>query len=162
MNTEEKVTKFLNGYFSEAIPHNKALGLKAVKRLEDGLISSLVCKPEFVGNPRTGFLHGGVITSMLDATCGVGILIRLKKRTRIATLDLRIDYHRPAVAKGMIFCEARCYNVTRNVAFVRGVTYADDKDRPIASATGTFMIFRDSLFKLDEKDGKEEANEKGH
>ena len=59
----------------------------------------------------------------------------------IATLDLRIDYMRPAEPGKTIKAHAHCYKVTQNVAFVRGAAYHDEnEDEPIATSVGTFML----------------------
>ena len=49
-----------------------------------------------VGNPETGVLHGGAISTLMDATCGAAVFQALRKPMAIATLDLRIDYLKPA------------------------------------------------------------------
>jgi uncharacterized protein (TIGR00369 family) len=102
--------------------------------------------PKLVGNPATGVLHGGVITSLLDSASGaaVGSAMRAGGPWRpIATLDLRIDYMKPATPGRDLLARAECYKVTRNVAFVRGVAYHDDPSDPIATTVATFMLATD-------------------
>jgi len=125
----------------KAVPHNAALGIQFSEFGEDGAESTLPYAEQLVGNPETGVLHGGVVTALLDATCGAAVFARVRGRPRIATIDLRIDYLGPAVPKRDLRCRAECYKVTKRVAFVRGVAFHDDRDDPIASATGSFMIF---------------------
>jgi uncharacterized protein (TIGR00369 family) len=93
-----------------------------------------------VGHPETGVLHGGAITALLDATCGAAVFAALPEIKPIATLDLRIDYLRPADAGRDVVARAHCYKVTRNVAFVRAMAFHDDENDPIAAAAGTFML----------------------
>jgi len=130
----------LNRNFADLVPHNRALGL-AILELGDGeAVIELPYAEHLVGNPETGVLHGGAITSMMDACCGAAVFMKLEQPTPIATLDLRIDYLKPASPGENVRARAHCYHLTRNVAFVRGVAYHDREDDPVASATGTFMV----------------------
>jgi uncharacterized protein (TIGR00369 family) len=95
---------------------------------------------KLVGNPDTGVVHGGVITGMLDQCCGTAVGTGLPNPSAIATLDLRIDYMKPARPGADIIFEARCLKVTQDVAFARGVAYQDSPDDPIANATAAFML----------------------
>jgi acyl-coenzyme A thioesterase PaaI-like protein len=36
-----------------------------------GLILRLPYSPQIVGNPETGVIHGGAITTLMDTTCGI-------------------------------------------------------------------------------------------
>jgi uncharacterized protein (TIGR00369 family) len=130
-------------WFSDGIPHNRALGMVVLEVGEAAARFRLPYADALVGNPDTGVLHGGAITALLDATSGAAVFAALAARgslAPIATLDLRIDYLRPAVAGRDVLAHATCYKVTRNVAFTRAVAYHDDADDPIASAAGTFML----------------------
>ena len=58
----------------------------------------------------------------------------------IATLDLRIDYQKPATPGLDIKAHSICYRVTRSIAFVRSTAYQESEDDPVATATACFMI----------------------
>ena len=124
-----------------AIPYNTALKLRVMDLGTGMAVMKLPYRPEFVGNPDTGVLHGGAVTGLLDATCGLSVFLRLADPTRIATLDLRIDYLRPATPGKDVCAKAECYKLGRQVAFVRATAYHDDPGDAIASAAGTFIIF---------------------
>ncbi len=102
--------------------------------------TSLPYKPVFVGDDRTGVLHGGVVTAMLDESCGMAVQLALDGTRAIATLDLRIDYQKPATPGLAIKAHAVCTRVTRSIAFIRATAYQDSEDDPVATATSTFMI----------------------
>jgi uncharacterized protein (TIGR00369 family) len=125
------------------VPHNTALGLIAVDFGPSHAVVNLPYARHLVGNPVNGVLHGGVVTSLLDATGGLAVILAIKGQKRIATLDLRIDYLRPATPGRDLLARAECYKLTRNVAFVRGVAYHDDPNDAVASTAATFMIFHD-------------------
>ena len=85
--------------------------------------SSLPYRPVFVGDTETGVLHGGVVTAMLDESCGLAVQLALDGTRAIATLDLRIDYQKPATPGLAIRAHSLCYRVTRSIAFVRSTAY---------------------------------------
>src|SRR5436309_9435462 len=102
--------------------------------------SSLPYRPVFVGDTETGVLHGGVVTAMLDESCGMAVQLALDGTRAIATLDLRIDYQKPATPGLDIRAHAVCYRVTRSIAFVRATAYQESEDDPVATATACFMV----------------------
>ena len=57
--------------------------------------SSLPYRPVFVGDTETGVLHGGVVTAMLDESCGMAVQLALDGRRAIATLErFSVDVNR--------------------------------------------------------------------
>ena len=58
----------------------------------------------------------------------------------LVTIDLRLDYLRPSLRNETVSARCECYTLTRLVAFIRGVAHGGDPARPIAQATGTFML----------------------
>lgn len=143
MATDPELLERYNQGFSGAVPHNHALGMTIVDIGEGEVFIRVPYQAHLVGNPETGVLHGGVITALMDATCGASVFVKTRRPVPVATLDLRIDYLRPAEPPRDVVCRAECYHVTNNVAFVRAVTFHDgEPDRPIASAAGTFILFQ--------------------
>jgi uncharacterized protein (TIGR00369 family) len=102
--------------------------------------ASLPYHPVFVGDTETGVIHGGVVTAMLDESCGMAVQLALDGTRAIATLDLRIDYQKPATPGLAIRAHSLCYRVTRSIAFVRATAYQDAEDDPVATATACFMV----------------------
>ena len=96
-------------------------------------------REDLVGNPATGVLHGGVITSLIDTTSALSIFPHLPDAEAIATLDLRIDYLKPAIPGQTVYCRAECYKLARQVAFTRAVCHHGDASDPIAHGVATFM-----------------------
>jgi uncharacterized protein (TIGR00369 family) len=125
------------------VPHNRALGIRLVSVAPDSLTLALPYDEKLVGNPLTGVIHGGAITALLDAACGVAVFVKVGRPTPVATLDLRIDYLRPATPAKEVLGRAECFRVTQNVAFVRCQAFhADCEDDLVAVANGTFTLFR--------------------
>lgn len=130
----------MTAQFFSHVPHNRALGLETLE-LADGIARLRLPHDErLIGDPTTGVLHGGAITALLDACFGAAAFMAQRTPASLATLDLRIDYLRPASPGLAVLAVGHCYRVTRSVAFVRGVAYHEREDDAIASGAATFMI----------------------
>ena len=131
-------------YFVEIVPHNDALGFQFVNRAPGRVVFDLPYREDLVGDPSSGVIHGGVITTLIDAACGQAVLTKLPELRRVATLDLRIDYLRPARPGKTVRCIAECYRLTRKVAFTRATAHDGDESDLLATSAGTFMVFADA------------------
>lgn len=128
--------------FIKALPHAERLGLDL---LQMGAGSAVIAMPydlRLVGDPSTGVLHGGAISALMDTTSGAAVMCHPSEPASTATLDLRIDYMRPATPGQTITARAECHHVTRTVAFVRVTATDADESRPVAMGTGTFTVER--------------------
>lgn len=131
----------LNQSFSKLVPYNVALGLSFEELAEATARMRLPYSDKLVGNPVSGVLHGGAVTTLMDTCCGAAVFMALAEPTMIATLDLRIDYLEPSEPKRDLIAAATCYKVTRNIAFVRAFAFHEgQEDEPIAAAAGSFII----------------------
>lgn len=132
----------LNAGFREFIPHNKALNLSLTRVHVDPAFVEMVLpwNEALIGNPDTGVLHGGAITTLLDAAGGAAVYLHLRSPTPIATLDLRIDFLGPSTSGQAVYARAECVKATRNVAFVRMVAAHDLSGPPLATASATYML----------------------
>jgi uncharacterized protein (TIGR00369 family) len=141
MAVEGTNAEMLREVFTSIIPHNRALGMTLVEVTDTSAVTlKLPWRAYLVGNPATGVMHGGVVTTLLDACCGVAVFVALRSPEAIATLDLRIDFFEKAPAGHDIFARAECYRLTRSVAFVRATAWAQDVNKPFAAATSTFAV----------------------
>ena len=128
--------------FIEAIPQSRMLGMR-LESLGDGRVTmTMPYDIRFVGDPATGVLHGGAVSALMDTASGAAVMCHPAAPVSTATLDLRIDYFRPATPGQTITARAECYHVTRSVAFVRVTATDDDETRPVAAATGAFTLDR--------------------
>jgi uncharacterized protein (TIGR00369 family) len=127
----------------KASPYSRTLGSELEQLDRGSAILRLPYQEAFVGDPETGVIAGGVVTALLDSCCGWAVWSSLDNFTSIATLDLRIDYMRPARPREALKARAECYKLGRSIAFVRGLAYEDDPADPVAAAQGTFVINSD-------------------
>ncbi|KGJ04862.1 thioesterase [Paracoccus sphaerophysae] len=126
--------------FLGLLPHAKALGMMLVDAGPGVVELDMAWQPQFVGDPRTSVLHGGVVSALMDTCCGAAVLVHPSRPATTATIDLRIDYLRSATPGQRVRARAECFHVTRSVAFVRAVARDEDDDRPVATATGSFTV----------------------
>lgn len=128
------------GQAIKGVPHSEGLNMIIVEIADGTALTKVPYAPHLVGDPETGVVHGGVITSLLDNSCGVATTDKVGRNGGIATLDLRIDYMKPATPGEDIYAYAECYRVTKAIAFVRGYAFHNDRNDPIASCTAAFML----------------------
>jgi uncharacterized protein (TIGR00369 family) len=138
-----------------ASPHMRELGIRFVS-VDRGVVVAMVpYREDLVGDPLSGILHGGVVTSLLDSAAGAAVFSMRTGTTPIATLDLRIDYLRPSTPQAPLYARVECYKLTRNVAFTRGTAYNHEQGDPVASMAATFMLNTQALphARLERTDG---------
>jgi len=121
-------------------PQAAAIGME-VTRIEPAKVWGRVpYRADLIGDPETGVIAGGVITTLLDTICGTAAVAAMEHPTTVATIDLRIDYMRAAEPGRDVLAEAHCYKLGRSIAFVRAVAYEDTPDNPIAQVATAFMV----------------------
>ena len=125
--------------FLSALRHCQLLQMRVVDADDQGITLILPWSQAIVGNPQTGAVHGGALTTLMDTTCGMATLCVLPRFEVCPTLDLRIDYMHAAQPHKAIYAHAHCYRVTHDVIFTRASAYQDDATQPICQVVGTFM-----------------------
>src|SRR5258706_1959023 len=77
---------------------------------------------------------------MLDESCGMAVQLALDRTRAIATLDLRIDYQKPATPGLDIKAHSVCFRVPHPMGFMRSTAYQETEDDPDATSTACFMV----------------------
>ena len=127
-------------------PQAVAIGLRFLSAESGVALAELPYHADLVGDPATGVLAGGAVTTLLDHICGSAVFSALAAQRpgqaigSIATLDLRIDYMRSAEPGRTLIARAHCYKLTRSIAFVRAAAFEDSEDDPVATVQAAFAI----------------------
>ncbi len=123
--------------FVSVLAQCRELGISVVSARENELILELPYNEKIIGNPETGVIHGGAITTLMDTTAGAAVLCAMPEFELCPTLDLRVDYMRSAKPGQSVFARASCYRSTKNILFMRCEAY--QVDRTVAHCVATFM-----------------------
>ena len=130
--------RFMN--YVRQVGHGGALGIGYVAHGHDWAELSLPYDDKLIGMPESGIIASGPIVSLMDMATSVAIWVKLDRFRHQATLDLRVDYLRPATPGRTVIGRGECYAVSRSIAFVRGLAHDGHADDPVAHVTGTFMF----------------------
>lgn len=122
--------------------HTSALGF-----VFDGLFEGeprirVPWREDLVGDPETGVLAGGLVTTLLDHIGGLAAWTALGEFQPLATLDLRVDYMRAARSREPLLAQGCCYRLTPSIAFVRAWAFETDPADPVAAAQAAYVLNR--------------------
>ena len=119
--------------------HGRLLGLHYHAHGADWVELALPYDASQIGETETGVIASGPILSMMDMATSMSVWLKLNMFRPHATLDLRVDYLRPATPGKTVIGHGECYRISRSIAFVRGQAHDGDPDDPLAHVAGTFM-----------------------
>jgi uncharacterized protein (TIGR00369 family) len=120
--------------------HNAHCGIEYADHGDSWAMLKLSYQSRLVSEEASGILASGPIFTMMDMATSMSIWLKTEKFQPQATLDLRIDYLRPATPGLDVFGRGECYKLTRSIAFVRGIAHDGDPDNPVAHVAGTYMF----------------------
>lgn len=121
------------------IGHTRSLGLRYLAHGDDWAELMLPYSPSIVGVTETGVLASAPIISIMDMAMSVAVWCKIGGFRPQATLDMRVDYLRPATAGQKVYGRGECYHATRTIAFAGGVAHDGDPADPIARVAANFM-----------------------
>ena len=123
------------------IPFNAFLGVRAVHIEKELLRLEVPFRPELVGDPIRPALHGGVLSALADACGGGAVWLGIEDaRARVSTIDLRIDYLRPARLETLV-AEARVVRLGNRVGVADVRLYnASSPEVTVATGKGVYNI----------------------
>lgn len=122
--------------------HGGRLGIRFHARGTEWIELALPYDPALIGDEESGVIASGPIIAMMDIATSLAVWNRIDRFSPHATLDLRIDYLRPARPGHDVIGRAECLRVARSIAFTRGIAHDGDRADPIAHVAATFMVPR--------------------
>ena len=124
---------------TQAVPHARECGMRVDRLDAHGAQVSMPYRVAWLGDTERGLIHTGIITTLVDMVSGLAAFSGIGQFEPIATLDLRMDYLRPALPDKTLHCRAECYRLTRSIAFVRAWAWQDKEEEPVAVSQSAFM-----------------------
>ena len=119
--------------------HTGRLGITYRAHGDDWVELALPYDEALIGDPDRGVIASGPIVAMMDVATSAAVWRVRGAFVPHATLDLRVDYLRPATPGLTVIGRGECYRITRSIAFVRGQAHDGDPGDPLAHVAGTFM-----------------------
>ncbi|MGB7409440.1 MAG: PaaI family thioesterase [Pontixanthobacter sp.] len=119
--------------------HSAKLGLRYCDHGDNWVALELPWREDLLGEIDRGVLASGPIVSLLDMASGLSIWTAMGAFRPVATLDLRVDYQRPARQDTAVIGRVECYRMTKSAAFVRGIAHDGNAGDTVATMTGVFM-----------------------
>lgn len=141
----------LRDIFEERILFNRVIGLRVVSLDGDGVAGHIEMRPELVGHYVHQRLHGGVISAALDSLGGLAVMAaigarhldepptqRLQRFGKLGTIDLRVDYLRPAIGERFDL-RAQVLRLGSRVASTR-MEFLGPDDRLLATGAAAYIV----------------------
>ena len=148
---EDEFVTGLRTIFEEKILFNRVLGLKIAQLRPDRVVGRIDMRQELVGHFSFNRLHGGVISAGLDAMGGLAVMAaigarhmdepplqRLHRFGKLGTIDLRIDYLRPAIGE-QFELRAEVLRLGSRVASTR-MEFLGAEGRLLSTGAGAYII----------------------
>ena len=116
-------------------PFHQWLGLKLTDMDEDGIELVVPWRKEFVVNIDLGYTHGGILATLIDIAADYAIAAKLGRP--VPTIDMRVDYHRPAF-RGDLIVKAQVLKLGSNFC-TREAQVFDNNRKLMASGRGVYL-----------------------
>ncbi len=121
----------------------KEMNLEIERADHSGVQLRMPFNPDFCIDEDATLLHGGVLTALIDSAFGLANFLAIGDVQTMATLDLRVEYLRPAKSRADVIVSADCYRQTRHIAFGSGKIWFDTGNKAeIARGFAAFAITR--------------------
>lgn len=125
--------------FNDQVPHSKDLGMEVIAVGTDRVHMRLAPQPWFLSDDSAEEVCSSVLYSLADSAAGLAVFAVTRELSPIATLDLHMDYLRPADISRNLFTTACCRHLSDEVAFIYCEIFSEGEEQPVATGSATFM-----------------------
>ena len=125
--------------FTEQVPHGRDLGMQVVSVDQGQVCMRLTPQSWMFAHKDTKEICTSVLYSLADSAGGLAVFAGALELMPIATLDLRMDYLRPAIGDRALLAVATCRHLTDEVAFIHCDILSESDSALLATANATFM-----------------------
>lgn len=130
-------------FMVDKVPFNKVLGLELIS-LEDGVATMRIpFREELLGDVSRPAIHGGVVSALIDVVAGTALLTQVPVGDRLSTVDLRVDYLRPA-GKAELIASAQVIRIGNRVGVAHVSVMGSDPAVQVAEGRAVYQIKRSS------------------
>jgi|UniRef100_E6XH20 uncharacterized protein (TIGR00369 family) len=124
---------------TEQVPHARDLGIQVVLVDQDQVRLRLTPQSWMFAQEDTKEICTSILYSLADSAGGLAVIARVRELMPIATLDLRMDYLRPANGGLSLLAVATCRHLTDQIAFIDCDIFCEADSELLATAKATFM-----------------------
>ena len=141
----------LKTLFEELIVFNRTLGLQVTDVAPERVAARLDMRPALIGHQGQQRLHGGVTSAALDAMGGLAVMAaigarhmdepiaeRMARFAKLGTIDLRVDYLRPATGPHFT-ASAEVLRLGSRVASTR-MEFFDAQGRLLSTGAAAYIV----------------------
>ncbi len=114
-------------------PYHQWLGLQVAEVADGAITLTAKFRDEWVVNPDGGYIHGGILAALVDLGADWALVSHTGKG--VPTIDLRVDYHRPA--RGDLKVVGKVIKTGRQVSVAEASVF-DGEGRLVASGRGVY------------------------
>jgi uncharacterized protein (TIGR00369 family) len=133
--SDEAALKSMQSYL-DISPFQRWLGLKVEATDNGKLTLGIDWREEFVSNPHSKSMHGGILATLIDL--GGLYAVLTTKSVATATVDLRVDYHRPA-SGGRLRSTSRIIKLGSKISTAETEIIGGD-GKLVASGRGVYLM----------------------
>jgi uncharacterized protein (TIGR00369 family) len=148
---DAQFTAALKALFEEKIAFNQVIGLRIDTLEAEAVTGHIDMQPQLIGHYAHQRLHGGVISAGLDAMGGLAVMVaiglrhpnesaaqRAQRFGKLGTIDLRVDYLRPAIGERFVL-SARLLRLGSRVA-TTAMEFVSTDGKLLATGAAAYIV----------------------